>query len=539
MFAEMHLIRMTMLCHKFVSCTKRVGSHFCYYNSKRWASNAYKELERERNRSTTKALSHFDDFYGSLFQEQWPSIRVALLSAPKRGVVVNNFSDKERILKDLQNEGAYNIREIFEEQQKIVKDKFPDEVLMGSQDVYQVEGSIEEMLLRQQRADSDQIYPEPLHSISSEISRNSASKQFEEKASDDDDNFKVSEDPTKDLPLSETLKTADYDKSRLIAPGPLASEMSASLYDFVPATKLKGMDDYIPESAHYSYYKESPEAPIEIEPEDDIHFPHLLDIFAYERGNCDAFQLSQKGSTDVFDYHIISLGSLAPVLALDVKKGDVVLDLTSLNLDIPIIISQTLVPGLFIMNCDNTGRAKYFLRTMKSYFYDAGEMESNIHVSDCHPLEMEEKEKFNKIIVSVPNTRDRQAVTSEEENLFNPARVKQRIKIPEVQTAFLRKALELVKEGGTVVYVTESMSPIQNDGVVQKALEDLWTSSGMSFTIKDLSKGFEPLLPFMKITTSGKYGHLVVPFLPNNCGPLYFSKIVKNIEPKVNDVIIS
>lgn len=36
---------------------------------------------------------------------------------------------------------------------------------------------------------------------------------------------------------------------------------------------------------------------------------------------------------------------------------------------------------------------------MKSYIYDAGEPESNIHVSDCHPLEMIEKEKFDKVII--------------------------------------------------------------------------------------------------------------------------------------------
>lgn len=533
----MQLIRLTMLCHKFFSCSTKVGLQFCAHSSKRWASNVYKELERERNRPITKALSHFDDFYGSLFQEQWPSIRVALLSAQKKGVVVNNFSDKETILKNLQNEGAYNVREIFEERRNFLKDNFPDDVMLNSPDVYQVEGNIEEILMKQQRADLEQIYPEPLDSISSEISSTFANKKFGENLGEsDDERFSVPEDPTKDLPLSESLKTADYDKSRIIAPGPLASEKSASLFDFVPATKLKGMDDYIPESAHYSYYKDTPEAPIDVEPDDDINFPELLDIFAFERGNCDTFQFSQKGTTDVFDYHIIGLGSLAPVLALDVKKGDVVLDLSSLMLDIPIILSQTLVPGLLMVNCESTNRAKFVLRTLKSYIYNAGEPESNIHVSDCHPLEMEEKDKFDKIIVAVPSTSDRRAVTFDEDNLFNPARVKLRIKIPELQTAFLRKALELVKEGGTVVYVTESMSPIQNDAVVQRALEEIWNSSGTTFTIRDLSKGFESLLPFMKIISSGKYGHLVVPFLPNNCGPIYFSKLVKNIEQDEHDI---
>ena len=49
-----------------------------------------------------KALAQLDDFYGSLFEEQWPSIRIALLSPEKKGVVVNNFSDKERVIKGLQ-----------------------------------------------------------------------------------------------------------------------------------------------------------------------------------------------------------------------------------------------------------------------------------------------------------------------------------------------------------------------------------------------------------------------------------------------------
>lgn len=38
----------------------------------------------------------------------------------------------------------------------------------------------------------------------------------------------------------------------------------------------------------------------------------------------------------------------------------------------------------------------------------------------------------------MPSTYDRKAVNFEEENLFNPARVKERIKLPEEQTAYLR-----------------------------------------------------------------------------------------------------
>lgn len=106
-------------------------------------------------------------------------------------------------------------------------------------------------------------------------------------------------DPTRDQPLTESLKSADYDTTRLIIPGASGVTMSASLYDYVPTTKLRGMDDYIPESAHYNYYKEGAEVPIEFDVEDEIEFPKQLDVYAFERGNCDTFDYSGKGSTNV------------------------------------------------------------------------------------------------------------------------------------------------------------------------------------------------------------------------------------------------
>ena len=59
--------------------------------------------------------------------------------------------------------------------------------MLNSPDVYQVEGNIEEILMKQQRADLEQIYPEPLDSISSEISSTFANKKFGENLGESDD----------------------------------------------------------------------------------------------------------------------------------------------------------------------------------------------------------------------------------------------------------------------------------------------------------------------------------------------------------------
>lgn len=49
---------------------------------------------------------------------------------------------------------------------------------------------------------------------------------------------------------------------------------------------------------------------------------------------------------------------------------------------------------------------------------------------------------------------------------------------------FPSHALKIVQPGGTVVYSTCSLSPIQNDGVVHMALRKVWEESDVQVTVK-------------------------------------------------------
>lgn len=58
---------------------------------------------RRKKPSTKKALLHFDDFYQSVYGDDWENIRSALLAKHHKYVaIVNNFSDTERICKELE-----------------------------------------------------------------------------------------------------------------------------------------------------------------------------------------------------------------------------------------------------------------------------------------------------------------------------------------------------------------------------------------------------------------------------------------------------
>lgn len=84
----------------------------------------------------------------------------------------------------------------------------------------------------------------------------------------------------------------------------------------------------------------------------------------------------------------------------------------------------------------------------------------------------------------MPCTTDRHSVTEDDNNIFRSDRIKERLRLPELQSEILYNALKLVKAGGIVVYSTCTLSPIQNDGVVHMALKQLWEDTKFEFVIK-------------------------------------------------------
>lgn len=75
------------------------------------------------------------------------------------------------------------------------------------------------------------------------------------------------------------------------------------------------------------------------------------------------------------------------------------------------------------------------------------------------------------------------------------------------------------------MYSTCSLSPIQNDGVVHMALQQLWETTPLEFAVVDLSSALGPLEGTFRFFGGSRYGCLALPHLPNNFGPLYVAKI--------------
>lgn len=71
-----------------------------------------------------------------------------------------------------------------------------------------------------------------------------------------------------------------------------------------------------------------------------------------------------------------------------------------------------------------------------------------------------------------------------ENSMFKGNRIKERLQLPELQAAILVHCIQLLKPGGSLVYSTCSLSPIQNDGVVNMALTKVFNEFHITTTIK-------------------------------------------------------
>lgn len=400
---------------------------------------------RKKNFPKDKALDHFDEFYGNVFGEKnWKSMRSDLLRKPKYAAVVNNYSDSEEIIEKLESLGALNIRRVF---------NFRKQSIAENTVVSKEQEKVEPL---------DTVSTEEEHDVSS-VSPN---------------NMEAS-----DASLEKKLADAKLDDSRLVDPKNISS--TELLHQYVPTTKLKGKEDWILESDHYSYYQVTSDFNVKIE-KSELHFPEHLNVYCYEPQNSSKFPSPTKGSTGVFDYYCLDGGSLLPVLALDLKPGNKMLDMCAAPGGKSILAIQTLYPECVVSNDIAFSRVNRVYGVFKEYLYDLNEKwlsTGRLKVTNIDGRFIEETD-FDRILVDVPCTTDRHSVRDNDNNLFKPSRIKERLKLPELQSELLVQALKIVEVGGIVVYSTCTLSPIQNDGVVNMALKKLWEETKVEVVIQ-------------------------------------------------------
>lgn len=471
---------------------------------------------RKKKTHMDKALKHFDEFYGNVYGKSWENIRTALLMEEhKYMAVVNNFSDIDRIKSELESQGAMNLRAIYKTYKEHIDANYRKSNRKKRKE-NEAGSRMKSVIANAETSAIQSHYPADYASPPTSLS----TKDNEEDIAPENQGLQ----PVEMKSIESNLNEISLDENRIVHP----SATLSGLYEFVPATKIKGLEDWVLESQHYGYYKEGLDFTVKVEKEVLLTFPQYFNVYTFEENNDSKFPSPKKGSTGVLDYYLLDGASVLPVLALDLQPGDAVLDMCAAPGGKTLSILQTLTPHVMVANDIQASRVQRIHKVIDEYIAGIGQWNERLFVTERDARFIDDKDMYNKILVDVPCTTDRHVLHSEDNNIFKPQRIRERLKMPELQADILTNALKIISVGGTVVYSTCSLSPVQNDGVVGMALKKVWEETNSIMVVKDMRKSLAPLRCLYEFGKFGlKYGHIAIPTLDNNWGPMYFCKIVR------------
>ncbi|TSK17994.1 tRNA (cytosine(34)-C(5))-methyltransferase, mitochondrial [Bagarius yarrelli] len=224
-------------------------------------------------------------------------------------------------------------------------------------------------------------------------------------------------------------------------------------------------------------------------------------------------------------YYLLNAASLLPVLALDVRDGESVLDLCSAPGGKALAVLQTANPGLLHCNEVDQSRFEWLVKTLESYV--PRELIDTLIVTneDGRNIGREKKDMFNKVLVDAPCSNDRSWLFSSCDQQVE-LRLRERVKLPQLQKELLCSALAAVRPGGLVVYSTCTFSRAENQSLIEAVLS---TSQGVELVEleEELLASFSGHLKFAHLQPP--LGYLVVPKQRRTWGPMYVCRLRKNL----------
>uniref|UniRef100_A0A672GX85 NOP2/Sun RNA methyltransferase 3 n=1 Tax=Salarias fasciatus TaxID=181472 RepID=A0A672GX85_SALFA len=170
-------------------------------------------------------------------------------------------------------------------------------------------------------------------------------------------------------------------------------------------------------------------------------------------------------------YYLLNAASLLPVLALQVKDGEKVLDLCSAPGGKALAILQSANPALLCCNEPDPHRRDWLAKTLESFLPRALHSSVIVSAQDGRTFGQSEAGLYDKVLVDAPCSNDRSWLYSR--NIQQGGqRLKERAKLPSLQAQLLKSALSAVRPGGIVVYSTCTLSSFENCAVVETVLDD-------------------------------------------------------------------
>lgn len=329
-------------------------------------------------------MEHFDDFYKSVFGPRWPNIRASLLTESKFAAIVNNYGDPGETKLALELSGAINMRNVFE----LYYDESDLALSKAEFNNNCVDRTLNKFVEQKKKSELKSIYNEHVDEELEKLAieqRVDPSRMIEV---EDVVDYKKS--------LEKSLKEdSEYDFNRMIS----AEVGLMGLQEFIPATKLKGMEDFVAESEHYQYYNTGVDFPLKFQAEENFEFPKSLDIYTFPKGDITRFSRPKECSTKVLSHFLLDGASIFPPLMLNVQPDDIVLDACGGPGGKSLVLMQHLVPKVIVCNDKYLSRVNRTYRFFHQYLPDFTQKFDGEQciIQNKDVLEIQEFSKYDKV----------------------------------------------------------------------------------------------------------------------------------------------
>ena len=216
-----------------------------------------------------------------------------------------------------------------------------------------------------------------------------------------------------------------------------------------------------------------------------------------------------------FAKYVMDQASIRAAEALNVQAGDEVLDLCAAPGGKALILLEALKNrGSLIANELSFARRKRLEEVMRMHVPSESREHFKITGFDGNQFGLKRAECFDRVLLDAPCSSERHLLADDAEMKdWKISRTKQ---LAQRQYSLICSAMLALRKGGVLVYSTCSISPLENDGVIERLLE----RKGDQIRVDES----DALLGNLEKT---RFGYQIFPDRAGGAGPIYVSRLVK------------
>lgn len=241
------------------------------------------------------------------------------------------------------------------------------------------------------------------------------------------------------------------------------------------------------------------------------------ELFVSHRDFGDCY-VPNNGEDELSTVYYLDFASVVAARSLGAKEHQSVLDLCAAPGGKSLVLAYDMnYQGNLICNELSRNRRERLKKVLRLFVPESFSV--TVKGLDGSQFGMKFPNRFDKILVDAPCSGERHLLKSQKE-LMKWSRKRSK-RLAARQYGLLCSALLALKSGGSLVYSTCSLSPFENDGVIERLLK----KKGDNIRLENdfIAHQWKDLKMMEKTT----YGLMFLPDKAQNMGPLYFSKIRK------------